>query len=205
MSFSDSNSQVLSVTKGKGWNPGLIYEPYPNDCLPENLNLVKSQTEHVMVLSPNHDEALALYGLKAKDGKGEEKELVKQVEKVVREMVGWLYPSKDREAGKAPKEDETDSKENELWRIKGRAIIVRCGALGACIGQLPGSALLEQRYTGPEEVKITWVEAYWTEAVKGNCKEKIGDVTGGGNSFMGGLMAGLKLTGGDVVEGEYVL
>lgn len=39
-----------------------------------------------------------------------------------------------------------------------------------------------------------WVEAFWKD------QSRVKDVTGGGNSFLGGLGAGLALTG-DVVEG----
>jgi len=39
-----------------------------------------------------------------------------------------------------------------------------------------------------------WIEAYWRTG------ERVVDVTGAGNSFLGGLAAGLALTNGDVVE-----
>jgi sugar/nucleoside kinase (ribokinase family) len=39
-----------------------------------------------------------------------------------------------------------------------------------------------------------WIEAYWST------EERVVDVTGAGNSFLGGLAAGLVLTNGDVFE-----
>jgi sugar/nucleoside kinase (ribokinase family) len=83
-------------------------------------------------------------------------------------------------------------------------VIIRCGALGACI------AAREKGYK--------WVDAFWTAQDNG----KIVDVTGlfiataqshwhlitewfhkgAGNSFLGGLAAGLLLAKNDVYEGS---
>ncbi|OWT37613.1 hypothetical protein C362_04631 [Cryptococcus neoformans Bt1] len=59
------------------------------------------------------------------------------------------------------------------------AIIVRAGELGAYT--------LSSNWTG-------WIPAFWTKADQG----KIVDVTGGGNSFLGGLVAGLLISDGDM-------
>ncbi|KAF5321091.1 hypothetical protein D9619_000958 [Psilocybe cf. subviscida] len=61
-------------------------------------------------------------------------------------------------------------------------IVIRSGALGA---------YLKSRTTPGR-----WVEAYWTASNSG----KIVDVTGAGNSFLGGFAAGIVLGGGDMYE-----
>jgi len=61
-------------------------------------------------------------------------------------------------------------------------VIIRCGALGS--------------YMRSRATKGQWVEAFWTE----EDVDKVVDVTGAGNSFLGGFAAGLTLSGGDVYE-----
>lgn len=63
------------------------------------------------------------------------------------------------------------------------AIIVRAGGLGAYT--------ISPRWTG-------WTPAFWTATEQ----DRVIDPTGGGNGFMGGLMAGLLLTGGDMQAGQ---
>ena len=65
-------------------------------------------------------------------------------------------------------------------------IIVRAGPMG--------SYTLSKAWTG-------WVPAYWGEADQ--CK--VVDVTGGGNAWMGGLCAGLLISGGDFKTGGFAL
>ncbi|KAI0002985.1 Ribokinase-like protein [Russula compacta] len=62
-------------------------------------------------------------------------------------------------------------------------VIIRSGGMGAYIAcrSRPGA----------------WVEAYW------RTNERVVDVTGAGNSFLGGLAAGLTLTNGDVFEAVF--
>ncbi|KAL7417124.1 Ribokinase-like protein [Mrakia frigida] len=60
------------------------------------------------------------------------------------------------------------------------SVVLRCGALGACVGTRSGG--------------VRWVPAYWKEEEK----EEVRDVTGAGNSFLGGLIAGLEKEGGDI-------
>ncbi|KAH9951812.1 Ribokinase-like protein [Amylocystis lapponica] len=65
-------------------------------------------------------------------------------------------------------------------------VIIRSGALGAFV---------TTRERGDQ-----WVDAFW-ENDKGQNAHRIVDVTGAGNSFLGGLAAGLLSAGGDVYEG----
>ncbi|KAH9943109.1 Ribokinase-like protein [Epithele typhae] len=62
------------------------------------------------------------------------------------------------------------------------SVIIRCAHMGACIGT--------------QDAPYTWIPAFWTP----NDAHKVVDVTGGGNSFLGGLGAGLVLSDGDVKE-----
>jgi len=66
-------------------------------------------------------------------------------------------------------------------------VIIRSGHLGACVAKRGG--------------KIRWVDAFFQDE-----DEKMGrvlDVTGAGNSFLGGLSAGLLLANGDVYEAAF--
>ncbi|WWC92495.1 uncharacterized protein L201_007454 [Kwoniella dendrophila CBS 6074] len=60
-------------------------------------------------------------------------------------------------------------------------IIIRCGKLGACVGTKDGG--------------LKWCPAYFTED-----QDKVKDVTGAGNSFLGGYVAGLHLSDHDPYE-----
>ncbi|EIM88253.1 Ribokinase-like protein [Stereum hirsutum FP-91666 SS1] len=62
-------------------------------------------------------------------------------------------------------------------------VIIRSGGLGA--------------YVASRGRKGEWIEAFWKD------QSKVVDVTGAGNSFLGGLGAGLALTGGDVVQATF--
>ncbi|CED84062.1 Carbohydrate kinase PfkB [Phaffia rhodozyma] len=61
------------------------------------------------------------------------------------------------------------------------SVVLRCGKLGACVGT---------RTHG-----IRWVPSYWHASAS-----EVKEVTGAGNSFLGGLMAGLEVEQGDVYE-----
>ncbi|KAH9844016.1 Ribokinase-like protein [Rhodofomes roseus] len=63
------------------------------------------------------------------------------------------------------------------------AVVIRSGALGAYVATRAGGD--------------DWVPAYWSET---EAPERVVDVTGAGNSFLGGLGAGLALAGGNIVE-----
>ncbi|KZP24669.1 Ribokinase-like protein [Athelia psychrophila] len=63
--------------------------------------------------------------------------------------------------------------------------IIRSGAMGAYAASRAGGG--------------KWVEAFWM--LKGT--EKVVDVTGAGNSFLGGLAAGLRLANGNVLDAVF--
>jgi len=67
------------------------------------------------------------------------------------------------------------------------AVIIRSGGLGA--------------YVATREHGGKWVDAFWNPDEQDT--SKIIDVTGAGNSFLGGLGAGLQLAKGDVYEAAF--
>ncbi|KAJ7638633.1 Ribokinase-like protein [Roridomyces roridus] len=73
----------------------------------------------------------------------------------------------------------------EFLRLGTGCVIIRSGAMGAC---------LASKTQAPR-----WVSAFWTS----EDTEKIVDVTGAGNSFLGGLAAGLLLENGDVYKATF--
>ncbi|KAJ7774357.1 Ribokinase-like protein [Mycena maculata] len=64
-------------------------------------------------------------------------------------------------------------------------VIIRSGAMGACVAMKNQSP--------------RWVSAFWTSEEE----DKIVDVTGAGNSFLGGLSAGLSLEDGDIYKATF--
>lgn len=69
-------------------------------------------------------------------------------------------------------------------------VIIRAAGLGAYV--------VARRHGAAHAGR--WVEAYWREE-----DGRVIDVTGAGNSFLGGLAAGLSLADGDVYKGQSVL
>ncbi|KAH9938441.1 Ribokinase-like protein [Fomitopsis serialis] len=63
------------------------------------------------------------------------------------------------------------------------AVIIRSGALGAYVATRKGGG--------------EWIPAFWSET---EAPERVVDVTGAGNSFLGGLGSGLALAGGNIVD-----
>ncbi|KAJ7047556.1 Ribokinase-like protein [Mycena alexandri] len=64
-------------------------------------------------------------------------------------------------------------------------VIIRSGAMGACVAM--------------KNQPARWVPAFWTS----KDEAKIVDVTGAGNSFLGGLAAGLLLEDGDIFKATF--
>ncbi|CED83075.1 Carbohydrate kinase PfkB [Phaffia rhodozyma] len=144
-----------------GWARGtvnLVWEPMPDDCVPEQLDNVRRICPRLKVISPNHLEALGLVGV---EPSGERTDLIAQITSVTLQLASFLSP--------------------------GGLAVVRSGAEGACFGVVRSDG--------------TVGEARWVPAVFGPSEQdRIKDVTGGGNAFLGGLCAGLKITGNDPYE-----
>ena len=67
--------------------------------------------------------------------------------------------------------DRTEEETSRRWE---RGVIIRCGAKGCLVFTTKGTS---------------HIPAYWTAQEQ----ERVIDVTGGGNAFMGGLVAGMDL------------
>ena len=66
-------------------------------------------------------------------------------------------------------------------------VIIRSGELGA--------------YVKSQAREGKWIEAFWSSELGDG--DRIVDVTGAGNSFLGGLAAGILLAHGDVYQATY--
>lgn len=143
-----ANAIVDEVYEVDGWRPLMIYEPIPDKCVPEELPALMRVLEHIGVISPNAEEALAILSIPLP-----------------------VTKAKVQAAASAL-----------LKRCP--VVVIRCGELGAFI-------------QGTGQVKDgCWIAAFWDIDSVG----RVVDVTGAGNSFLGGLSAGLHLTDGNLYE-----
>jgi hypothetical protein len=196
------------------WTPALIWEILPvrtafvsiqatahtspstqPDCIPEKMTLIAEVCPRLSVLSPNHTEALAMFGKISSPYLPDHQvsaiypspDVLKvEIENVARNLLQLMIVKDTVEV-------------NPGWD---RGVIVRCGALGCCI--------VRKRYSASsngiddlEDVRPEWIDAYWTANASPDFRSHIVDVTGGGNAFLGGLAAGMKLTDGDLRECRY--
>lgn len=153
--------------------------------------LISKLCPRMSVLSPNHTEALAIFGLISSPYLSDQ-------------QVSAVYPT--MESLKKVIEEATE----RLFRLvvgKGtllinggwdRGVIVRCGGLGCVVARQRYSSAGSPAETGSS---LTWIDAYWTADATPDFRDHIVDVTGGGNAFLGGLAAGLKDSNGDLLEG----
>ena len=100
----------------------------------------------------------------------------KQIEDATRELASWLVMLPRNGAGRRQPSQQQ------------RAAVIRAGPEGVCFALA----------SAPDSVR--WLPAVFGEADQARVK----DVTGGGNAFLGGLCAGLSLTGGDAYRGSAV-
>lgn len=163
-----------------------------SDCIAEKLPAISALCPRLTVLSPNHTEALATFGMISSPYLSDHQlanvyptagSLKEAIEVVTRRLFQLIT------APEAPFI-------NGGWD---RGVIVRCGALGSCTARRQYRADAYLR----EEIKLHWIGAYWTAETTPNFRSHIVDVTGGGNAFLGGLAAGMKLTNGDLLEGAH--
>lgn len=139
-----------------GRSPNLIWEPIPDSAIQENLSEVLKVSKSVSVLSPNHEEAASLLGVKL--SKEDKTELKSSIEKMATELYNRILYDEDPNAG-VP------------------IICIRAGALGSLICL--------------QNAKLHWIAAFHTS----DQVDKIVDVTGAGNAWLGGFTAGLAIAG----------
>lgn len=98
--------------------------------------------------------------------------------------------------GEAIEEQESEGKPQKIQELAQtfldlglqRTCIIRSGKLGAYVKQAESYARDQKTSDG------TWVPAYYQNS------DRVVDVTGAGNAFLGGLMAGLYLEKEDVLQ-----
>ena len=120
---------------GNGWDrTRIIFEPMPADCTPENLEALKAVLPDIEVFSPNEEEAARFLGMQLPETTDERRAAIQDVACRMRALGAKKH------------------------------IVIRSGALGACIDSTEGGCC--------------WIPAYHGST------EKIVDFTGAGNAFL---------------------
>ena len=143
---------------------------------PEHAALLPRMT----VFSPNHVEALALLGKIPSPYTSDE-----ELEGVLGEWsrVDEVLEEVGMELLRVMLEGQSGSSRHRGWE---RGVVIRCGSKGCMVFTADGIERLPAYYTGSTEDQ-----------------GQVVDVTGGGNAFLGGLVAGLASRPGiTLVEGE---
>lgn len=138
-----------------GWEPKIAFEPTPSSCHSGERANLERVAPRVEILSPNHEELLSFYGVALPDTL---EETCAAVEVAIRHLLAIGVGANGE-----------------------GIVVVRCGAIGACVGTRAGG--------------LVWTPAYWA-----NDSDRVRDVTGAGNAFIGGFVAGLKITNGNPYE-----
>ncbi|PWN34368.1 Ribokinase-like protein [Meira miltonrushii] len=152
-------SEMIKQIKGMpdkwpaGRQPNLIWEPIPDSAIEENLPKALKVSKSVSVLSPNHEEAASLLGVKLS------KEVsMSSIEDLATQLYHRIRDDQDSD-GSVP------------------IICIRAGALGSLVCL--------------QNADLHWIPAFHTN----DQVDKIVDVTGAGNAYLGGFTVGLALTG----------
>ena len=120
---------------GEGWGKTkIIFEPMPADCISENLEALKAVLPSIEVFSPNEEEAARFLGVQLPEIADERRAAIEDVTRRMRALGAGTH------------------------------VVIRSGALGACLDSPEGGCC--------------WVPAY-----HGNT-QKIVDFTGAGNAFL---------------------
>ena len=171
--------------------PRLVYEPIPDSCVFENLQVCLEVMSRLAVFSPNHEEAAQLLGLGDdwESAREESEEAGGNADAVVEFITTRLaggFVSLMR--------DKAEAHGGKLVEPFGPIICIRSGAWGSVVGRA-GLGF----YHVP-----AWHTSAGTDA-SGSADEwkpdssasRIRDVTGAGNSFLGGFSAYLVQTEDD--------
>jgi sugar/nucleoside kinase (ribokinase family) len=121
----------------------------------------------ITVFSPNHVEALALCGRIPSPFTSDE-----QLERLLGDSLDDALKDAGTEFLRHMEVNRVNEGRSNRWE---RGVIIRCGSKGCLV------------FTAKE---ISHIPAYWTAQEQA----RVVDVTGGGNAFMGGLVAGLDLS-----------
>lgn len=192
----------------KNW-PNLVYEPIPDSCKDDNLDDCIKVLTKVKVFSPNHEEAIALLGLEEEWEKlldRRKKGLEQKIMTFIREKVAAKFL--DHMLNKDPESREKAENRQPFGPI----ICIRCGARGSVIGSTHGTGWhhipawhTDVPPTFTRDPAVNTHISSWDGSTDSTSEpvaaldissSRIKDVTGAGNSFLGGLTAYLAQTEG---------
>ncbi|PWZ00266.1 Ribokinase-like protein [Testicularia cyperi] len=171
--------------------PRLVYEPIPDSCIFANLHACMTVLPRLAVFSPNHEEAASLLGLtdewqavvttaKRDQSGASSSHILDFIEhKLARKFVHLFLEQSHA--------DESDPS-GKGSRPSGPVICIRSGAWGSVVGR-----------AGLEFFRVpAWHSTNPVRTQLPDCSaDKIRDVTGAGNSFLGGFTAHLSKEAGD--------
>ena len=176
-------AQIYAILEQDGDRfPKLVYEPIPDSCVFENLDECLKVLQRLEVFSPNHEEAAALLGLES------EWEKVRQqgsLDAIVEFITSKLAGGFVRHLGQ-----QKDASE-QVDSAYGPIICIRSGAWGSVVGRagvgfwhVPAWHTPATAFSQPSKSPDT-------------SSDRIKDVTGAGNSFLGGFSAYLVQSDSD--------
>ncbi|SNX84946.1 related to MAK32 protein [Melanopsichium pennsylvanicum] len=180
---------------GKGW-PKLIYEPIPDSCAPENLQECLRVLPKLQVFSPNHEEAACLLGLQHEWEKVKKSSTESIVDFITNMLAGSFVEHLMQSQEGIDSGQDADA--------RGPIICIRSGAWGSVVGRAGlGFSHVPAWHTPSQttQTKAAQVQISAGEGSKSSSlssmdtrASKIKDVTGAGNSFLGGFAAYLVKT-----------
>ncbi|EIW69310.1 hypothetical protein TREMEDRAFT_71595 [Tremella mesenterica DSM 1558] len=165
-------------SQGEIWEPRIVFEPTPPSCHPGQREWLERILPGIEVLSPNHEELFSLYGLPKPSYTDPHIPLT--VNKIVNHLLNLGIGPNSR-----------------------GAIVVRCGPLGSCVGTRAKGIRWFPAFFGPgftESIGSDRVNK--SRVVQDGDVGQVVDVTGAGNAFLGGYVAGLYLSDDDHYEGN---
>ncbi|SPO26480.1 related to MAK32 protein [Ustilago trichophora] len=163
----------------KEW-PKLIYEPIPDSCVEESLDDCMKVLPRLEVFSPNHEEAASLLGLLREWEKVREQAEDMVVDFLIEKLANGFVRRLQQPAGKI-----------EEGKSFGPIICIRSGAWGSVVGR---AGLGFHHIPAWHTPSSTTFKPINTTAVPDTSPTRIKDVTGAGNSFLGGFSAYLVQT-----------
>lgn len=175
--------EIIEELDRLGWSDSvkLIYEPIPFMCIPSEMESLRKVLPRLEVFSPNHEEAGTFFNLR--------------LEEEIEGDYTNVYDNTDGHNFEAVKAEDKRSKIEELaqrFLDEGAAkhVVIRSGKMGCFVKTRDG-------FGTPSTSAGTWLPAYYQpDTVEG----KVVDVTGAGNAFLGGLIAGLSLEDGNIEQ-----
>jgi len=139
---------------------------FQNNCTHDEWSAHKRILPRITVFSPNHVEALALCGRIPSPFTSDE-----QLERLMGDSLDTALKDAGKEFLLHMQVDRADQGQSNPWE---RGVIIRCGAKGCLVFTSRGTSHIPAYWTAQEQARVI-------------------DVTGGGNAFMGGLVAGMDL------------